>query len=372
MYNPTSMKYVIIGLSITSSWGNGHATTYRALLKELSALGHDILFLERDVPYYAKNRDMKNPEFCRVGLYKTISVLKDRYRNEVANADVVIVGSYVPQGVEVGQWVLKTATGITAFYDIDTPVTLAKLSRRDFEYLNPALISKYDLYLSFSGGPILEYLENHYGSPKARPLYCSVDTDLYYPEDRKIQWQMGYLGTYSEDRQPTVVRLLDRPAAQFPDKRFVVAGPQYPSDYTWSANVERIEHLPPAKHRSFYNSQKFALNVTRQDMIKAGYSPSVRLFEAAACGVPIISDFWNGIDSIFDLNEEIFIAGTTKDVVDIFNTIDPAERKRKGEKARQKVLKYHTAQARAKELEQHVNEVQSTKEDIGSKEIIDF
>ena len=351
------MKFVVIGLSVTSSWGNGHATTYRALLKELKKLGHEILFLEKDVPYYAENRDMPNPEFCELGLYKSEEELKKNYADEVAEADVVIVGSYVKEGVEVGNWAIDTATGVTAFYDIDTPVTLAKLKRKDYEYLDPEIISRYNLYLSFTGGPILDRLEKHYGSPKARPLYCSVDPELYYPEEREIIWQMGYLGTYSADRQPTVEQLLNKPAAQFKQEKFVVAGPQYPSDIEWSENVERVEHLPPAEHRKFYNSQRFTLNVTREDMIQAGFAPSVRLFEAAACGIPIISDYWNGIETIFEPGEEILIAKSTADVIRHFRGTSNEKRKRIGENARQKVLKAHTAHARAKELEDYVKEV---------------
>lgn len=351
------MKFVIIGLSVTSSWGNGHATTYRALLKELRSLGHDITFLEKDVPYYASNRDMPDPDFCSLGLYKTNKELKTEFKETVAEADVVIVGSYVQQGVEVGIWAIETAKGVTAFYDIDTPVTLAKLEREDYEYLDPDIIPKYDLYLSFSGGPILKHLEDHYGSPMAKALYCSVDPDLYYPEEAPQKWQMGYLGTYSDDRQPTVDKLLNQPAAEFPEEKFVVAGPQYPENFKWSENVERIDHLPPAQHRNFYNSQKYTLNVTRQDMIKAGYSPSVRLFEAAACGIPIISDYWDGIDSIFELNKEILIANNFSEVVEYFRRINEEERKKIGENARQKILKYHTAKARAQELVKYVKEV---------------
>ncbi len=358
------MKFVIIGLSVTSSWGNGHATTYRALLKELKALGHDILFLEKDVPWYSPHRDMPNPNFCQIGLYKTNEELKTNYKEEIEKADVVIVGSYVQQGVEVGNWAIETATGVTAFYDIDTPVTLAKLERKDYEYLDREIISKYDLYLSFSGGPILRHLEEHYGSPMARALYCSVDPDLYYPEDRLKKWKMGYLGTYSDDRQPTVQELLNKPAAQFPSEQFVVAGPQYPEDFPWSKNVERIDHLPPAEHRDFYNSQEFTLNVTREDMIKAGFSPSVRLFEAAACGVPIISDYWDGIHSIFEQEKEILIARSSEEVEEYFRSISEEERKQIGENARQKVLKSHTAQARAKELVNYVKEVLKPSEKV--------
>ncbi|RZJ25077.1 MAG: glycosyltransferase, partial [Flavobacterium sp.] len=240
------MKIVVIGLSITSSWGNGHATTYRALLKELSRLGHETLFLEKDVPYYAANRDLPNPGFCRVALYQDNDELFSTYEKEVAAADVVIVGSYVQHGVEVGEWVIETANGVAAFYDIDTPVTLAKLKRGDYEYLTPELIAKYDLYLSFTGGPILGYLENHYHSPAARALYCSVDPEQYYPEANPKKWALGYLGTYSPDRQPTVQRLLNSAAKEHLNGRFVVAGPQYPGEIDWAEKVTRIEHLPPA------------------------------------------------------------------------------------------------------------------------------
>lgn len=348
------MKFVVIGLSVTSSWGNGHATTYRALLKELAKLGHDILFLEKDVPWYAPHRDLPNPDFCRLGLYQTNEELWKDYAAEVAGADVVIVGSYVQQGVEVGEWVIKTANGIKAFYDIDTPVTLAKLERGDYEYITPELISKYDMYLSFTGGPILGYLERYYGSPCARALYCSVDPEQYFPENKEAKWELGYLGTYSTDRQPTVELLLNKAAKAYGNGKFVVAGPQYPESINWPQNVERIEHLPPALHRDFYNTQKFTLNVTRDDMIKAGFSPSVRLFEAAACGVPIISDYWDGLTSLFEEESEILIARSTADVLHYLNNIGEEERKQIGENARQKVLKAHTAKVRAHELEQYI------------------
>ena len=351
------MKFVILGLSITSSWGNGHATTYRALLKELSALGHDILFLEQDVPWYAGNRDLEHPDFCSLGLYPSLEGLQQQYRQEVAEADVVIVGSYVPRGVEVGNWVMQTAKGLTAFYDIDTPVTLAKLERGDYEYLDPEVIKKYDLYLSFTGGPVLDRLEQQYGTPRARALYCSVDPGSYYPEPSEKQWQLGYLGTYSEDRQPTLEQLLIKPAAEYPQGRFVVAGPQYPADISWPSNVQRIEHLPPAEHRKFYNSQQYTLNVTRQDMIKAGYSPSVRLFEAAACGVPIISDPWPGLESFFVPGEDILVSRSTSETLDYLVNFPDVDRTELAARARARVLSAHTAAHRAAELEHYAADI---------------
>jgi spore maturation protein CgeB len=357
------MKIVILGLSITSSWGNGHATTYRGLVQELVARGHDVLFLERDVPWYAANRDLPNPPYGCTKLYSSLDELKDSYTQEVREADFVMVGSYVPEGVAVGEWVTTTAQGVTAFYDIDTPVTLAKLERGDTEYLSPALIPRYNLYLSFTGGPTLHRIEQQYGSPMARALYCSVDPALYYPQECDLgasrssasyrTWNLGYMGTYSDDRQPTLDRLLLEPARQWNQGRFVVAGPQYPSTIEWSSNVERIEHLPPAEHRSFYNAQQFTLNITRADMVQAGYSPSVRLFEAAACGTPIISDYWEGLDTIFEFGKEILIAESPSDILRYLRDIPEAERLAIGDRARIRVLKEHTAAHRAAELEQY-------------------
>lgn len=351
------MKFVVIGLSITSSWGNGHATTYRALLKELAKAGHDVLFLEKDVPYYASNRDLPDPDFCTVRLYTDNSELKDKYAAAVRQADVVLVGSYVQDGADVGTWVSKTAQGIKAFYDIDTPVTLAKLEKGDHAYLSPALIPAYDLYLSFTGGPILEHLEKHYGSPCARALYCSVDPEYYYPEVQEQQWDLGYLGTYSIDRQPTLEALLITPAREMPAQRFVVAGPQYPQDIQWPGNVRRIDHLNPSLHRGFYNAQKFTLNVTRADMIQAGYSPSVRLFEAAACGVPIISDYWEGLTSLFENETEILIAKNQADVKRYLTDVDDRMRMHIGDRARKKIMDRHTGKARALELIGYVQEL---------------
>ncbi len=350
------MKIVILGLSITSSWGNGHATTYRGLVRELAARGHDVLFLERDVPWYANERDLPKPPGCRTELYADLGELTARFAGDVAGADAVIVGSYVPEGVAVGEWVTKTARGRTAFYDIDTPLTLAKLARGDFEYLTPNLIPRYDSYLSFTGGSTLTRLEREFGSPRARPLYCSVDPALYYPEAAAPVWDLGYMGTYSPDRQPTLTRLLLDAARQWPEGRFVVAGPQYPEDIAWPANVERIAHLPPREHRAFYNAQRWTLNVTRGDMIAAGYSPSVRLFEAAACGVPVVSDSWSGLDTFFAIGREIMVAETTAEALRVLRETPDDERRAIGARAQARVLAEHTAARRALELEGYLTE----------------
>jgi spore maturation protein CgeB len=341
------VKLVVLGLSLSSSWGNGHATTFRALLSEFAARGHEVLFLERDKPWYAQNRDLPQPDFCRLEFYDEVAEL-ERWRDEIEGADAVMVGSYVPEGIEVGQWVQRTAQGTTCFYDIDTPITLARLAQGECDYVSPELIRGYDIYFSFTGGPTLDRLEREFGSPRARPLYCSVDTARYRPLDVPKRWDLSYLGTYSADRQPTLERLLIEPARACPARRFVVAGPQYPSDIDWPSNVERIEHLAPADHPEFYAASRFTLNVTRADMIAAGWSPSVRLFEAGACGTPIISDRWDGIEEIFTPGREIVLADNSAEVIAALSSSAEGM----GAAARSAVLAGHGADSRAAQLEQ--------------------
>jgi spore maturation protein CgeB len=348
-----ALRIVFFGLSITSSWGNGHATTYRGLVRELVTRGNDVLFLERDVPWYATARDLPAPPWGRTALYASLAEMRDRHERDVRDADIVIVGSYVPEGVALGEWVRLTAGGVVAFYDIDTPITLAQLARNDSEYLSRSLVRRYDLYLSFTGGPTLRRIARRYGSPMVRPLYCSVDPWVYFPQPQEPRWDVGYMGTYSADRQPPLERMLADAAREWPEGRFVVAGPLYPPELAWPANVERIEHLPATEHRAFYNAQRFALNITRADMIAAGYSPSVRLFEAAACGVPIISDWWDGIDTILEPDTEILIAHSAADTLRYAREMSEPERRAIGQRARARVLSEHTSAHRAAQLERY-------------------
>lgn len=355
---PGTMRIVILGLTITSSWGNGHATTFRGLVRGLVRRGHSVLFLERDKPWYAGNRDLPLPPYGETRLYDGMHELETTWSHAIRDADLVIIGSYVPDGIAVARLVQRVARGMTAFYDIDTPVTLAALADGRCEYLAPDLVPGFDLYLSFTGGPTLHDLESRLGARAARALYCSADPDIYRPDpDAAPRWDLGYLGTYSLDRQAKVDGLLSAPASSWPGGRFVVAGPQYPADIDWPVNVQRVEHLPPDLHRGFYCGQRFTLNITRADMVRRGFSPSVRLFEAAACGVPIISDWWPGLDELLRPETEILIARTAQDVLGILRTMPEQRRRAIAAAARARVLGAHTGDHRAAELEGYVAEL---------------
>lgn len=347
------MNIVILGLSISSSWGNGHATTYRSLIAGLRQEGHHVLFLERDVPWYAENRDLPAPPYCDLAYYDGPDELTSRYGDAIRSADAVVVGSYVPDGAQVIDRVRAMGTRLLAFYDIDTPVTLAALESGERAYLTPDQIPLFDIYFSFSGGRALDRLRDRFDARNPIPLYCSVDPGRYAPTGEPPEWDLGYLGTFSPDRQPTLDRFLLEPARQLPGRRFVVAGSRYPDEIAWPRNVDRIEHLPPGEHASFYSRQRFTLNVTRADMIALGWSPSVRLFEAAACAAPVISDGWDGLSSFFPQDEAIVVARTTDDVVRALTEMPEARRKAMAEAARARIAP-HTGRARARELVAHL------------------
>ena len=353
------MKIVVFGLTITSSWGNGHATTYRSLLKALARRGHHIMFVEKDVEWYRSNRDLPKPDFCTVKLYQDWSRDSAAFVIASADADVIVVGSYFPDAIEATRALLDAARCPILFYDIDTPITMQQLrTRGGTDYLTPALIPSYAAYLSFTGGPTLRELEEVFHAQRALAFYCSVDPELYRPVAARTEFacDLSYLGTYAADRQPKLMRLLDGAAALAPRQAFLVAGPQYPDNaIRWQSNVRRLTHVPPRDHPAFYCSSRFTLNITRDDMVAAGYSPSVRLFEASACGAVILSDDWPGLPEFLTPGEEMLLPKDAAEVSLILTDMSDAEREQMGQRARARVLEAHSSAHRATQFERIVS-----------------
>jgi spore maturation protein CgeB len=351
------MKLTVFGLALTSSWGNGHATTFRSLLRALAQRGHKIVFFERDLYWYRDNRDLPHPEFCDLRLYDDWQTVVPQARRELSDSDLALVGSYFPDGAAAIDEVLDAARPVKAFYDIDTPITVAALRKQGgTEYLRGDQISGFDLYFSFTGGPLLRELEQAFGARRAVPLYCSFDPGRYVrvPPVPRFTCDLSYMGTYAPDRQPKLEAFLAEPARRFPERRFMVAGPQYPRKVKWPKNVRRINHLNPQHHPAFYSSSRLTLNVTRREMVQAGYSPSVRLFEAAACGAAIASDRWPGLESFFIPGREILLPNSSEDVARYLAGYEESELLRIGKRAQCRVLEAHTSEHRAQEFEQAI------------------
>ena len=348
------MRIAVFGLTVSSSWGNGHATLWRGLLRALARAGHHVDFFERDVPYYAAHRDLTVLDSGELVLYGSWEGVQKRAAAAMEGADAVIVTSYCPDAVAATHLLLAIPGPVRAFYDLDTPVTLARLDAGEsVEYLPPEGLGDFDLVLSYTGGGALEALRTRLGARRVVPLYGSVDPDVHRPTASNEAWRcdLSYIGTYAADRQEAVERYFLAPARQLPERRFLLAGSQYPADFPWGSNIWFLAHLPPADHPAFYASSRLTLNVTRGAMAAMGWCPSGRLFEAAACGVPILTDAWPGLDAFFTPDAEILVADSTDDVLRALDS-EPGRLGEIARRARERTLDEHTAARRAAELVQ--------------------
>lgn len=347
------MKLLVFGLSVSSSWGNGHATLWRGLAAALARRGHQLVFLERDQPWYAENRDLLHlPAPGELVLYRDWEDAVAAARPHLRDADAAMVTSYCPDGVAACRLVLEEARGQRLFYDLDTPVTLSRLAAGEqLDYLPADGLGGFDLVLSYTGGQALDLLRDRLGARRTAPLYGHVDPAVHRPAHPAPQYRcdVSYLGTYAADRQATLERLFVQPARHLPGRRFCLGGAQYPPDFPWVDNIFFVRHLPPAEHPAFFAASRLTLNVTRAAMAEMGWCPSGRLFEAAACGCPILTDDWEGLDRFFRPGEEILVARSTDDAIAAVEMEDQPLRSL-AEAARARVLADHTADRRAEEL----------------------
>jgi spore maturation protein CgeB len=354
------LKITIFGLTISSSWGNGHATPYRATLRALHRRGHQVTFYEKDVPYYAKRRDFTSCDYCELVLYSNWDDVRPQALREARSSDVVIAASYCPDGGRIIDDILPLNRPLRVFYDLDTPITLQNLEQGDLDYLCRDQIPAFDVYLSFTGGRILEQLEHHWCARMARPLYGCVDPDVHarVPARQDLQCVLSYMGTYAADRQHKVDALFLEPARQHRDANFVLAGSLYPRHWTWPANLRVLEHVAPADHPALYSSSRLTLNITRDGMARYGYCPSGRFFEAAACGTPVLTDGWEGLETFFIPGEELFVAQSAQNVMDVLSVSDH-ELSRMAWRARERTLGEHTGDDRAAQMLSYFEEARA-------------
>ncbi len=346
------MKIVVFGLTISSSWGNGHATLWRGLCRALARDGHRVTFYERDVPYYAGARDFDHVPGGDLVLYREWGDARERALRDVRDADVAIVTSYCPDAIPATAIAAEAARPVRVFYDLDTPVTLARLNDgEDVSYIGPRGLTDFDLVLSYTGGGALRALRERLGARRVAPLYGHVDPDVHRPSAAASQYRadLSYLGTYAADRQQALARLFVEPARLRSEQRFLIGGAQYPQDFPWTPNIFFVRHLPPGEHPAFFCSSRITLNVTRAAMATMGWCPSGRLFEATACGAAVLSDDWPGLEEFFEPGEEILVASSTEDTLAALD-LDEGEVRRIAAAGRERTLAEHTSRHRAAEL----------------------
>ena len=347
------MKIVVFGLTVSSSWGNGHATLWRGLWRALVGQGHTLTFFERDVPYYAEHRDVTDLPGGRLILYTDWAGIRGTAADELASADVGMVTSYCPDGRAACDLVLASNVDRKAFYDLDTGVTLDRVAKGEDVPFLPAdqSLAGFDVVFSYTGGEALTQLKTKLHANRVAPLYGHVDPHAHYPVPAVDRYRadVSYIGTYAADRQPAVQQLLIDPAVRLPDRRFSIAGSMYPADFPWQKNLWYFKHLPPVEHPAFYCSSRWTLNTTRVAMAALGYCPSGRFFESAACGTPVLSDWWDGLDTFYTPGKEVLVVRSADDVAAAVQMTD-AEVSAIGRAARERTLAEHTSDDRATTL----------------------
>jgi spore maturation protein CgeB len=318
----------------------------------LARLGHRVVFFEHDVPYYASSRDWHELPCGELVLYESWEQIAARVVNELADADAAIVTSYCPDALAASEAIVEAPRPVSVFYDLDTPITLARLRAGEgVSYVPERGLRDFDLVLSYTGGAALDELERSLGARNARPLYGHVDPDVHHrvADCERYRADLSYLGTYAADRQAALERLFVTPARRRPQLKFLIGGAQYPPDFPWTSNVFFVQHVPPPEHAPFFSSSRLTLNVTRAAMADMGWCPSGRLFEASACGAALLSDAWAGLEDFYQPGAEILLAEDTADALSALDISDEQlERVRRA--ARERTLDEHTCHHRARRL----------------------
>lgn len=359
------MRIAIFGLTISSSWGNGHATLWRGLCKALVNLGHEFIFFERDMPCYASARDWAalppSLDGSTLVLYPDWSTIEARARRELADCDAAIVSSFCFDAQAASDAIFDARHPLAVFYDLDTPVTLDALrSGKQVPYIPWRGLGDFDLVLSYTGGAALEALRSDLCAHRVRTLYGHVDPDVYRPVDPVPRYRaaLSWLGAYSADRQTMLEELFVAAARQRPDQKFLIAGAHYPEHFPWSKNVYFVDPLPAEDHAAFFSSSRLNLNVTREPMVRMGWCPSGRLFKAAACATAVLSDEWCGLDDFYTPGEQILVARDTEDTLAALDMSD-ARLRSIGRAARERTLDEHTSLHRARQLIHYLEEIHS-------------
>jgi spore maturation protein CgeB len=347
------MKMFVFGSSITSSYWNGAATYYRGIYRQLHALGHEITFAEPDAYGRQQNRDTGDFSFVQSIVYEDAGQIS-RLLAQAAECDLVIKHSGVgvlDDLLEEGVLECRSSRTGVAFWDVDAPATLARLEENPADPFG-ALIPKYDFIFTYGGGPavINQYLQ--LGAANCHPVYNALDPETHYPvaADPALQCDLAFVGHRLPDRERRVDQFFLRAAHLAPDLQFVLggegwAGKQLPGNVRW------IGHVGTEDHNRANCSARMVLNINRESMASAGFSPPTRIFEAAGAGACLITDRWSGIDNFFAPDREILVADNAEEIVSYLRTVPAATAQGIGENMRQRALREHTYQLRAGQVD---------------------
>ena len=352
---PEKLRISMFGSSLVSSYWNGAATYYRGVLRALAGRGHAIRFYEPDAFERQQHRDIADPPWAKVRVYPPgEAAVAEALADAQRNSDIVIKAS----GVGVDDALLerevagmKSPGCATAFWDVDAPATLERL-QGDPDDPFAKLVPRYDIVLTYGGGPPVVAGYQKFGARACVPIYNGLDPATHHPAppDPRFSCDLGLVANRLPDRERRIEEYFLAVAAELGGRRFVLAGAGW-DDKPMPANIRYVGHLYTADHNAFNASALAVLNVSRDSMAAYGYSPATRVFEAAGAGACIITDAWEGIALFFEPGREILVADSGPAVAERLARLDPAEARRIGAAARARALAEHTYARRVALLE---------------------
>jgi spore maturation protein CgeB len=349
------MNIAFFASSLVSAYWNGAATYYRGMVRALAERGHSVTFYEPDAFGRQQHRDMEDPPWARVVVYRAESeadVL--RTVEQARGADLVVKASGVgvyDELLERAVLELQSPATLVVYWDVDAPATLDRMHADAADLLRP-LVPRYDMVLTYGGGEPVRQAYLGLGARECVPIYNALDPSTHHPvaPDARFEGELGFLGNRLPDREARVEEFFLRAAAQLPRHRMLLGGNGW-QDKPMPANVKYLGHVYTADHNAFNCTPRAVLNVSRESMARYGFSPATRVFEAAGAAACLITDAWEGLETFFAPGTEVLVASSGDEVAAHVQALDAATARRIGEAAYQRVLAEHTYAHRAAQLD---------------------
>jgi spore maturation protein CgeB len=344
----------MFGSSLVSAYWNGAATYYRGIIRALAECGFDVTFYEPDAYSRQQHRDMDDPAWARVVVYPATQDGLQRSLDQARDADILIKASGVgvfDEELEAELPRLRSDSNMIVFWDVDAPATLERMHAHANDPFR-AQVGKYDLVLTYGGGPPVIDAYESFGARCCVPIYNALDPSTHFPvpADPRFSGALGFLGNRLPDREARVHEFFLKPAVLLPEQHFVFGGSGWDRDVALTPNINYVGHVYTRDHNAFNCSTLAVLNVNRDSMARTGYSPPTRVFEAAGAGACLICDAWDGLEEFLEPGHEVLSVSTGEEVAAILSALTPQQARRIGDQARRRLLSEHTYQHRAQEL----------------------
>lgn len=358
------MNIAFFGSSLVSAYWNGAATYYRGIIRALHELGHTTTFYEPDAFDRQKHRDIPDPEYADIVVYSADSeqeVVEAVRRADHAELLVKASGVGVhDELLEKAVLEMQSPDRLVVFWDVDAPATLERM-QNDGEDAFRSLVTEYDMIFTYGGGePVVQAYER-FGAKRCVPIYNALDPTTHHPvdPDPKFDGDLGFLGNRMPDREMRVWEFFFHPARTMKDKRFLIGGSGWDQNVPEEQNIKYLGHVYTRDHNAFNCTPRSVLNITRDSMVRFGFSPPTRVFEAAGAGACLITDAWEGIEVFLEPGKECLVAGSGDEVIEILEDLDDERARSIGNAALERVLSEHTYSHRAAELDALLDEARS-------------